>query len=76
MKYDVRCESCRFEWEVERRAEEPNPVCSQCGHTTVNTIWKSVPILEKAKDPYALLDGKIPGKKIVSGPKYSSKTTV
>jgi predicted nucleic acid-binding Zn ribbon protein len=76
MRYDVRCEECNREFEVVRHHSEPNPPCDGCGSGRVHTIWKSVPILEKAKDPYDYLDGPIPsGKKIFSGPKVSSKTT-
>lgn len=76
-KFDTRCDSCSHEEEITRRGSEPNPLCSVCGATT-STYWKTVPILDKAKDPYDLLDGKNqkPGKRIVSGPHYSSKTTV
>ena len=79
MKYDVRCQSCRHEWEIDRKNDEPNPRCVNCGDLDVLTIWKTVPILDKAKDPYDYLTGKgsVPdGKRIFSGPKTSSKTTV
>ena len=76
--YDVRCTACKHEESIIRKSSEANPICSECGGTMV-TIWKTVPILDKAKDPYDLLDGKGQsggGKKIFSGPKVSSKTTV
>ena len=76
--YDVRCTACKHEETITRKSSEANPVCSECGGTMV-TIWKTVPTLDKAKDPYDLLDGKGQGgggKKIFSGPKVSSKTTV
>lgn len=77
-KYDTRCVDCKNEMEITRRGDEPNPPCEQCGGITV-VYWKTVPVLDKAKDPYDLLDGKgqsAGGKKIFSGPKVSSKTTV
>ena len=77
-KYDTRCTKCEHEEEIWRYADTPNPACSHCGGETV-VIWKTVPVLDKAKDPYDLLEGKGQsggGKKIFSGPKVSSKTTV
>ena len=77
-KYDHRCEDCGQEWEVIRRHSE-SVDCPSCGSLQNTVIWKTVPILDKAKDPYDLLDGKGQsggGKKIFSGPKVSSKTTV
>lgn len=75
--YDVRCKECNREWEVHRKYDAPNPSCEACGCEDVVTIWKTVPSNHTEKDPYDMLDGKIPsGKKIISGPKYSSKTTV
>lgn len=77
-KYDHRCKDCGHEWEVTRKHGR-EAVCPACGSTNCPTIWKSVPILDKAKDPYDLIDGKGQsggGKKIFSGPKVSSKTTV
>jgi hypothetical protein len=76
-KYDTRCTECSHEEEITRRGSEPNPPCSVCGAGTV-IVWRTVPILDKAKDPYDLLDGKGQvggGKKIFSGPSVSSKTT-
>lgn len=77
-KYDTRCSACKHEEEIIRRGTEPNPPCSVCGAETV-VYWKSVPVLDKAKDPYDLLSGrgsKPDGKRIFSGPNVSSKTTV
>ena len=77
-KYDTRCVECSHEEEIWRYADMPNPKCTRCNGETV-VIWKTVPVLDKAKDPYDLLDGKGQsggGKKIFSGPKVSSKTTV
>ena len=61
-KYDVRCTSCAAEYEELRRSGDPVtscPVCDKPGRI----IWKSVPILDKAKDPYDLLHGAIPDAK-------------
>ena len=77
-KYDTRCVNCNHEEEITRSGSEANPPCTACGGDTV-LFWRTVPILDKAKDPYDLLDGKGQsggGKKIFSGPKVSSKTTV
>lgn len=72
--YDVRCESCGWEEEIRRKSTEDNPPCGKCGGL-VRVVWKTVPIGEKAKDPYNYLDGPIPSsQKIFSGPKVSSKT--
>ena len=78
-KYDHRCEDCQNTWEVVRKADETAGPCPECGSDKNVLVWKTVPILDKAKDPYDLLDGKGQrgdGKKIFSGPKVSSKTTV
>lgn len=77
-KYDHRCKDCGHEFEVIRKSHEIVN-CPKCSAEDVPVFWRTVPILEKAKDPYDLLDGKTmrgSGKKIVSGPHYSSKTTV
>ena len=77
-KYDTRCVDCKNEIEITRKGDEPNPPCELCGGTTV-VYWRTVPVLDKAKDPYDQLSGrgsKPDGKRIFSGPKVSSKTTV
>lgn len=77
--YDGRCNKCNGEFEYLGKAEYAPGTCPRCGSQDTKVIWKTVPILEKAKDPYDYLHGKGSsggGKKIVSGPKYSSKTTV
>lgn len=77
--YDVRCTACKHEETIVRKADESNGVCPVCGCVERTVFWRTVPILDKAKDPYDLLDGKGQsggGKKIFSGPKVSSKTTV
>ena len=72
-KFDIRCNDCSREREVDRSPSEPNPVCESCGGKMA-TIWKSFPNTERNKDPYDMLDGIIPdGKKIFSGPKVHSK---
>ena len=76
-KYDTRCVKCGHEEEIWRYSDMPNPPCVVCSAETA-TFWRTVPVLDKAKDPYDLLDGKGQsggGKKIFSGPKVSSKTT-
>lgn len=76
--YDARCKECGHEYEFRGPSYHAPGSCPECGSDDCTIIWKSVPVLDRAKDPYDLLDGKgqNPGKKIVSGPKYSSKTTV
>lgn len=78
--YDARCNVCQAEFEYLGKYENAPGNCPKCESPDTRVIWKTVPVLDKAKDPYDLLTGKGSsggaGKKIISGPKYSSKTTV
>lgn len=79
VKYDVRCKTCKHLYEYEGPSEKAPGECPECGSDDTMIVWVSgFPAIDKAKDPYDYLDGKgsKPSKKIVSGPKYSSKTTV
>ena len=60
--YDARCNDCGLEFEERRKWDDPVARCPNCGGHA-STIWKRVPILDKAKDPYDLLDGPIPSSK-------------
>ena len=75
--YDWRCDTCDHVWEQRwpnKTADNDLPECPECGSHFTKKVWTSVPILEKAKDPYDYLDGPIPDpKRIFSGPKVSSK---
>lgn len=62
MNYDARCTQCGHDYEEKRHWSDPVSDCPLCGGIGV-TIWKSVPILDKAKDPYDYLDGPIPDPK-------------
>jgi len=58
--YDARCNNCNDTFEYRAKPGATAPCCSSCGSLDTKRIWKSVPILDKAKDPYDLLDGHIP----------------
>ena len=60
--YDARCTSCDHVFEERRGASDPVRSCPLCGAKSV-TIWRSVPLLDRAKDPYDYLDGPIPSPK-------------
>ena len=63
MIYDARCKECDHLWEYLGKAGEGSPPCELCGTTETIRVWTSVPILDKAKDPYDLLNGTIPDSK-------------
>ena len=58
--YDARCNNCNATFEYRGKAGGTTPACTVCDSEDTKRIWKSVPILDKAKDPYDLLDGHIP----------------
>ena len=60
--YDARCNDCGHEFEERRKYDDPVSDCPQCFGPCKN-IWKSVSLLDKAKDPYDYLDGPIPDPK-------------
>jgi putative FmdB family regulatory protein len=61
--YDARCTKCEHEFEESRRWDEGVSSCPVC-HSVARTIWKRVPILDKAKDPYDLIEcGTVPDPK-------------
>jgi putative FmdB family regulatory protein len=61
--YDARCNSCGKEYSEIRKSSEPVTTCPLCG-ADGRTIWKTVPILDKAKDPYDLISsGTVPDSK-------------
>lgn len=62
-KYDARCKECDHEFEEFRKWSEPCSPCPQCKSNNTVTIWKTVPILDKACDPYDKLDRVIPDSK-------------
>ena len=75
-KYDAECNECEYQYEEIRRAEDNVAKCPVCGGEA-RTIWLSTPSIDRAKDPYDLLGGPAPAsKRIFSGPKVKSKTTV
>ncbi len=61
-KFDTRCEVCDHTFEHTRPWDQPVPPCPECGGQS-HVIWKSINLLDKAKDPYDLLDGPIPSSK-------------
>lgn len=61
--YDARCDSCGFKYEEIRKPNDPVSTCPMC-NSSGHTIWTTVPILDKAKDPYDLISsGTIPDSK-------------
>lgn len=71
--YDTRCNECEYEYTVNRKWDADPAACPLCGGTG-KTIWKSAPILDRAKDPYDYLNGRIPApKKIKSFAKDKRK---
>ena len=75
-KYDARCFDCGNTYEEIRKALDSVSPCPECGGKG-RTVWLSTPTVDRAKDPYDYLDGRIPSaKRIFSGPKVKSKTTV
>jgi putative FmdB family regulatory protein len=53
--YDVRCNDCGHEWEVRKGFSDPLPSCPECGAERAKVFWKSLKVLDKAKDPYDLI---------------------
>lgn len=78
--YDARCNKCEHTYEFRGPSHQAPGVCTNCNSDDTRIVWLAgrTPSIDRAKDPYDMLTGKgsRPGKKIVSGPKYSSKTTV
>ncbi len=62
LKYDARCEDCDLVFEEQRSWDTPVRPCPDCGGRS-HVIWRSINLLDKAKDPYDLLDGPIPSSK-------------
>ena len=64
-KYDERCTACGHTEERTRRSTEEPDACSTCGGVT-KVVWLQASRgIDKAKDPYDLLDGRIPASKKV-----------
>lgn len=61
--YDARCNTCEHLFEERRNSGEPVSHCPLCGNES-RTVWTSVPILDKAKDPFDLITcGTVPSSK-------------
>jgi hypothetical protein len=77
-KYDAKCKKCNEYYEWEGKSYQAPGTCPHCGSDDTKIVWLSMPNTGYDTDPYKMLEGKgsNPGPKIVSGPKYSSKTTV
>lgn len=78
-RYDFKCEKCEHIWEDTIPASQVKdyaPECPECGSNFTKMVWTKVPVLDKAKSPYDLLDKGSPGGKIYSGKYTSSKTSV
>jgi hypothetical protein len=77
--YNGRCNECNCTYEWTGPSHQAPGVCVECGSDDTRIVWLGgqTPSIDRAKDPYDMLTGKgsRPGKKIVSGPRYSSKTT-
>ena len=63
--YDARCKNCMNEFEEFRHWSAPVGPCPECKSESTFTVWKSVSILDKAKDPYDHINGPIPSPKKV-----------
>ena len=63
-KYDTRCGTCDHIFEHTRKSSAPVPACPNCGNTAT-VIWLSTPSIDRAKDPYDLLDGPIPSSRAI-----------
>ncbi len=64
--YDARCNECDYTFEELRKSTDQVGQCPQCGGAA-RTIWTTVPLLDKAKDPYDLIStGGVPDKPIKS----------
>jgi putative FmdB family regulatory protein len=64
--YDFRCEACSHEFEYRMKYEELKhygPECPACGSHFTKHVWLAGPSVDKAKDPFDLLDGPIPDSK-------------
>jgi putative FmdB family regulatory protein len=77
--YDARCNKCEHTYEFRGPSHQAPGSCPSCSSDDCRIVWLAggTPSIDRAKDPYDMLTGKgsRPGKKIISGPKYSSKTT-
>ena len=60
--YDQECDHCGHNFEERRPWDDTPADCPECRGPS-HTIWKTVPMLDKAKDPYDLLHGPIPDSK-------------
>lgn len=79
--YNGRCNVCGHTYEWRGPSHQAPGTCTACDSDDTRIVWLAgaTPSIDRAKDPYDYLDGrgsKPDGKKIISGPKYSSKTTV
>ena len=64
--WDEQCDKCQHVWEVRKNFNDPTSACPRCGSDFTHTLLSpGIPYL-KAKDPYDLLDGRIPSKPIKS----------
>ena len=62
--YDFKCRDCNHIWEVRQSSEAEPPPCPECTKRNVHIYWgRGFPSIDKAKDPYDYLDGRIPDPK-------------
>jgi putative FmdB family regulatory protein len=76
-RYDFRCEKCDTVWEdvvPASQVKDYPPECPECGSNFTKLVWLRTPSVDKAKDPYDMIDGAFnDGKKIYAGKYARSK---
>ena len=59
--FDIACEACGNVFEEKlKNAKEPTSCCPKCGSAFTKQVWLSFPSIDRAKDPFDYLDGRIP----------------
>lgn len=62
--YDARCNECGYEYEYRGPSYLAPGSCDTCGSDDCKIVWLGqTPSIDRAKDPYDYLDGRIPESK-------------
>lgn len=62
--YDARCNKCDKTYEYRGPSHQAPGQCEHCGSDDTRIVWLSgFPSVDRAKDPYDYLNGRIPDSK-------------
>jgi hypothetical protein len=62
-KYDAKCNECGTYYEWEGPSHLAPGTCTACDSDHTRIVWLTMPKVDRAKDPYDYLDGRIPDPK-------------